>query len=50
MGKPTCWPADEKKIPDLLGLFITKKISANYVDVEEEYRLNSDHSGNTNTE
>lgn len=43
--KPTYWPTDVQKIPDLLDFFITKKISANYIDVEEEYGLNSDHSG-----
>jgi hypothetical protein len=44
-NKPTYWPTDEKKIPDLLDFFITKKISANYIDIEEEYELSSDHSG-----
>jgi hypothetical protein len=44
-SKPTYWPTDEKKIPDLLDFFITKKISANYIAIEEEYGLSSDHSG-----
>jgi hypothetical protein len=44
-SKPTYWPTDEKKIPDLLDFFITKNISANYIDIEVEYGLSSDHSG-----
>jgi hypothetical protein len=44
-SKPTYWPTDEKKIPDLLDFFIAKKISANYIDIAEEYGLSSDHSG-----
>jgi hypothetical protein len=45
MSKPTHWPTDEKKIPDLLDFSITKKKTANYTDIEEEYGLSSDHSG-----
>lgn len=42
--KPTYWPTDRAKIPDLLDFFITKYISPNTIEVEEEFDLNSDHS------
>jgi hypothetical protein len=42
-SKPTYWPTDEKKITDLLD-FLSLKISANYIGIEEEYGLSSDHS------
>lgn len=42
--KPTYWPTDRTKIPDLIDFFITKHISSNCVEVEEEFDLNSDHS------
>lgn len=42
--KPTYWPADPGKIPDLLDFFITRKISSNYIIVEENFDLDSDHS------
>lgn len=43
-GKPTYWPTDVNKSPDLLDFFITKKISANFISVEDNYDFNSDHS------
>lgn len=43
-GKPTYWPTDRHKIPDLLDFFITKKIPTNSIKVEENYDLDSDHS------
>ena len=43
-GMPTYWPTDQSKIPDLLDFFITKKISTNFVSVEECFDLSSDHS------
>jgi hypothetical protein len=43
-GKPTYWPTDVNKIPDLLDFFITRNISQNYVKVEEELELAADHS------
>jgi len=43
-GKPTYWPTDLNKKPDLLDFFISRKISANYVDIEENFDLSSDHS------
>ena len=42
--KPTYWPTDTNKIPDLLDFYITKGISENYLSVENEYGLSSDHS------
>lgn len=35
MEKPTYWPTDVNKIPDLLDFFITRKLSANFVDIEQ---------------
>uniref|UniRef100_A0A0A9XM38 RNA-directed DNA polymerase from mobile element jockey n=1 Tax=Lygus hesperus TaxID=30085 RepID=A0A0A9XM38_LYGHE len=43
-GKPTYWPTDTEKIPDLLDFFIVKNISTNYLLVEENDDLSSDHS------
>lgn len=43
-GKPTYWPTDTSKIPDLIDFFIIKNISVNYLQVEESFDLNSDHS------
>lgn len=43
-GNPTYWPTDRNKIPDLLDFFISKKVSPNYIKIEDNYDLNSDHS------
>ena len=43
-GKPTYWPTDLQKVPDLLDFFICKKIATNFMKVEEVLDLNSDHS------
>lgn len=43
-GKPTYWPTDPNKNPDLLDFFIARKVSPNYIDVEENFDLDSDHS------
>lgn len=43
-GKPTYWPTDPNKIPDLIDFFIIKNISANYLQIDEFNDLNSDHS------
>lgn len=43
-GKPTYWPTDPNKTPDLIDLFVTKNVSPNYMKIEEAYDLNSDHS------
>lgn len=43
-GKPTYWPTDPNKIPDLIDFFICRNISSNFLTVEEGYHMNSDHS------
>lgn len=43
-GKPTYWPTDQSKIPDLIDFFVTHKISKNYLKIEEGADLDSDHS------
>lgn len=43
-GKPTYWPSDRNKVPDLLDFFISRKIPANYIKTDENYDLDSDHS------
>lgn len=43
-GKPTYWPTDPDKVPDLLDFFISRKISTNYINLEECLDLSSDHS------
>lgn len=44
-GKPTHWPTDQNKIPDLIDFFIYKNISENYMMIEEQQDLCSDHTG-----
>lgn len=43
-GEPTYWPTDTNKTPDLLDFFITKKISPNFISLENNQDLDSDHS------
>ena len=43
-GKPTYWPTDRDKIPDLIDFFIIKQVSKNFLLIEEGRDLNSDHS------
>lgn len=43
-GKPTYWPTDPGKVPDLIDFFITKNIASNFIKIEESYEMNSDHS------
>lgn len=43
-NKPTYWPTDRNKIPDLLDFFITRKVSSHFINIEENFDLNSDHS------
>lgn len=43
-GKPTYWPSDVNKIPDLIDFFLVKQISKNFLHIEEEFDLSSDHS------
>ncbi|EFN76729.1 RNA-directed DNA polymerase from mobile element jockey, partial [Harpegnathos saltator] len=42
-GKPTYWPTDVEKTPDLLDFYITKGISNNYLKVGNIEDLSSDH-------
>ena len=43
-GKPTYWQTDINKIPYLIDFFVSKHLSRNFIDVTEEFDLNSDHS------
>ena len=43
-GKPTYWPTNPNKIPDLIDILVTKNISPNYMGIEKGCDLNSDHS------
>lgn len=36
-GKPTYWPTDPNKIPDLIDFFVVKNISTNYIKIEEGF-------------
>lgn len=42
--KPTSWPTDSQKIPDLFDFFTFSKVATNFIDVEENLELNSDYS------
>lgn len=43
-GEPTYWPSDPAKIPDAIDFFIIKGINPNYLKIESNYDLSSDHS------
>lgn len=43
-GKPTYWPTDPHKIPDVIDFFVIRNISSNYVQIEEAWDMDSDHS------
>ncbi len=43
-GKPTYWPTDIKKIPDVIDIYIYKNISSNFLHIGEVHELNSDHT------
>lgn len=43
-GKPTYWPTDTNRIPDLIDFFIVKGLSDIYFDVESILDGNSDHT------
>ena len=43
-GNPTHWPTDRNKIPDLLDFFISRKVSSNFISIEDSHDFNSDHS------
>lgn len=42
--KPTYWPTDLQKIPDLIDFFVTKGILEDYISIENSEGLSSDHS------
>jgi len=41
--KPTYWPTDPNKLPDLIDFYVVKRISSNYTEVEGLIELTSDH-------
>lgn len=43
-GRPTYWPADTNKIPDLIDFAVTKKTCRNMVTAQTLADLSSDHS------
>lgn len=43
-GKPTYWPSDPRKIPDLIDFGVTRNIERNNLSTETSFDLSSDHS------
>ena len=43
-GKPTYWPSDQNKTPDLIDFFITRKVPIDYIQMQEGFDSTSDHS------
>lgn len=43
-GNPTYWPTDRNKVPDLVDFFISKKVSQNFISIEDCHDFDSDHS------
>jgi hypothetical protein len=43
-GRPTYWPTDRNKIPDVIDFYISKKVPMHYMKIEDSYDLDSDHS------
>jgi len=43
-GTPRYWPADTRKIPDLLDFFIISGLSPSYANTQPSYDLSSDHT------
>ena len=43
-GKPTYWPTDLNKLPDLIDFFVSKNLSPGFLEVTEKFDLDSDHS------
>jgi len=41
-GKPTSWPTDPGKIPDLTDFFLIKNVPAQYLQIDESHNLNSE--------
>lgn len=43
-GSPTYWPTDLSKLPDTIDFYVTKGVSDNYIHIENNEGLTSDHS------
>lgn len=43
-GKPTYWPTDTHKIPDLIDFFVYKNLPPNFLHIEDGFDMSSDHS------
>ena len=43
-NKPTYWPTDPLKIPDLIDFFVIRKVSPNFMKIDEGLDMSSDHS------
>lgn len=43
-GKPTYWPSDTEKIPDVIDFCVTKGIPSDHLQAEQSFDLSSDHS------
>lgn len=43
-GRPTYWPSDPRKIPDLLDFFVCLGIPQHYMDIRSSDDLSSDHT------
>lgn len=41
--KPTYWPTDPNKLPDIIDFFVMKGVSSNYTEREGLIELISDH-------
>lgn len=44
-GKPTIWPSDPAKKPDLIDFFVSKNVSKNYVQVGSYFGKNESQDG-----
>jgi hypothetical protein len=42
-GKPTYWPTETNKLPELIDYFVSKNLSSSFIVVTEEFDLDSDH-------
>jgi len=43
-GKPTYWPSDRRKVPDLIDFAVVQRIPAHSLRAESSFDLSSDHS------
>jgi exonuclease III len=43
-GKTKYWSTDTNKVTDLIAFFVSKNLSSSFIDVTEEFDLDSDHS------